>query len=231
MTDAHRARPTIVKIDDDRGRRSGGCIRPAGVACRAGRGAPVGDRARHAGRRGRARFEPARRGRRHRRAGRPSRGGPRDGRDRRRPLAGGRWRDERGLSPPRPVGGSRRPRVRLRDPGHGGRRRADERRRVRLGLGRDPPARARRLGGRERLADAERARPVVPALRARARSGRGARRVPPFASAHRRDQEATSRTSSRGARRRSRRTSAPSARSSRTHPASSAPAACSRAAD
>ena len=95
----------------------------------------------------------------------------------------------------------------------------------------DPPARARRLGGRERLADAGRARPVVPALRARARSGRGTRRVPPFASAHRRDQEATSRTSSRGARRRSRRTSAPSARSSRIHPASSAPAACSRAAD
>ena len=59
-----------------------------------------------------------------------------------------RRRDERGLPPSRPRRRPRRPRVRVRDPGHGRRRRADERRRVRLGLVGDPRARARRHGRR-----------------------------------------------------------------------------------
>ena len=57
----------------------------------------------------------------------------------------GRWgSDERRLPPPRPRRRSRRARVRVRDPGHRRRRRPHERRCVRLGLGRDPRARARR---------------------------------------------------------------------------------------
>ena len=61
------------------------------------------------------------------------------------------WGDDCRLSPPRAGGGSRGVRVRLRDPGHGRRRRLDERRRVRRRLAGDPRAGTGRRCGRRGL--------------------------------------------------------------------------------
>ena len=72
--------------------------------------------------------------------------------------------------------------------------------------------------------EAARARALVPALVARAGTGRRAGRVPADAEADRTRSRPRSPTSSRAARRRSRPTSGRSARSSRTRPARSAPA-------
>ena len=75
-----------------------------------------GGGARPRGRHGRARLERPRRRRRCRRARPPPRRRARLGRGRRRAAARGRRRGERRLPPPRPVGGPRRLRVRVRDP-------------------------------------------------------------------------------------------------------------------
>ena len=166
----------LARLHDDRHRRAG--ARPS----RARRRSPSSRRrSRWAAERGlgvvagRARLEPARRGRGRRRARRPARRRARGGRGARRPARRGRRRDERRLPPPRARGGARRLRVRVRDPRHGRRRRLDERRRVRQRLERDPRPCARRHRRRRRLADAGRARALVPPLRARAGPGRRAR--------------------------------------------------------
>ncbi len=93
-------------------------------------------------------------------------------------LVAGGGATQRRLPPPRSGGGARRLRVRVRDPGDGRRWRLDECRRLRPRLERDPRARARRDGGRDRLADSRRARALVPAFEPAARSGRRRRRVP-----------------------------------------------------
>ena len=97
-------------------------------------------------RHGRARVERPRRRRRSRCARPAPRRRARDDGGRRRAAARGRGRRERRLPAPGARRRSRRARVRVRDPRDGWRRRADERRRVRLRLGGDPRARARRLG-------------------------------------------------------------------------------------
>ena len=150
-----------------------------------------------------------------------------DRRGRRAPRRGRRGA-ERGLPAPCARGRPRRLRVRLRDPGHGGRGRVDERRRVRRRLGGDPRAGARRRRGRGGLAHAERARALLPALGARGTarwspgSSSGSRRVPP------RRSRRSSPTCRRSARLPSRRTSARSGASSRIPSTSCPRAGCSR---
>ena len=89
---------------------------------------------------------------------------------------------------------------------------------------------ARRDRGRDRLADARRARPLVPPLEPAARPGRGRRRVPAGAARPPTRSAPRFATSSTAARRPSRRRSARSARSSRTRPERSAPGGCSSSA-
>ncbi len=97
-------------------------------------------------------------------------------------------------------------------------------------LERDRPARARRDGGRHRLADARRARPLVPALEPAARPGRRRRRVPAGAARARTRSAPRFAISSTAGRRPSRRRSGRSARSSRTRRERSAPGRCSSSA-
>ena len=198
----------------DRHRWARDGVRPAEVARRARGVDRAGPRPVTCRSRSGARLEPARGGR----GGRRARPRSTESWRRSRSTASCCGRRRRRRTPSAStgtVGGARRPRVRLRDPRYGGRRRSDERRRVRLRLGRDPRARAGRVRGRSRLADAGRARPGIPPLGAPSgqvvatsstgsRRGRSRRSRPP------------SRTSSRNERRRNRRTSGRSGRCSRT---------------
>ena len=140
----------------------------------------LGARATGSRRHHRARLQPARRRRRVRwaraEAGRRARRGARR---RRAVLAGGGAATR--SSAPRARRRARRPRVRVRDPGHDRRRGLDERRRLRQRLGSD----ARRGRSSSTTTGARWLTPEgsasVPALRAPPRPGRRARRVPPRA--------------------------------------------------